>query len=271
MKPAMFEYHRAATLADAVTVLKENEGAKVYAGGQSLVPLMNFRLSRPTILVDINGLTDLSDVVKTATGIRVGALVRHETLTVHPLIQEHIPVLSQAAQHIGHWAIRNRGTLGGSLAHADPAAELPAAMVALDAEIMVHNAEGLRTIPARQFFRGFFTTALNADDIIVAVHIPEPRARWGFQEIVRRAGDFALAGAFAEVGEGSTKITWFGVTSAPTWRETGPMPEDMPARLSQWQRMVEDLDISADEGYRRQLAVTVAERAYRHANQEGGR
>lgn len=270
MKPAMFEYRRAKTLLEAISVLNEHEGAKIYAGGQSLVPLMNFRLSRPTVLVDINGLTELSDVVKTATGIRIGALVRHETLTGHPVVQETVPVVSRAALHIGHWAIRNRGTLGGSLAHADPAAELPAAMVALDAEILVHNAKGLRTIPAREFFLGFYTTALNADDIIVAVNIPHSRENWGFYEVVRRKGDFALAGAYVAVGKDSTRVTWFGVTAAPARQEAGALPEEASMRLARWKEMIQDLDILEDEGYRRQLAVAVAERAYQEAIQAGG-
>jgi carbon-monoxide dehydrogenase medium subunit len=196
VKPASFSYVRAKSLAEALAGLDADGQAKILAGGQSLVPLMNMRLVRPTTLVDINGLPGL-DAVQAAPdgGLRVGALVRHTDLLASPLVRARTPLLAAAAAHIGHRAIRNRGTVGGSLAHADPAAELPAAVVALDAILVVVGTAGRRRIPAREFFRGPLTTALAPSEILTEVEIPGPvETAWGFAELARRAGDFAIAG-----------------------------------------------------------------------------
>jgi carbon-monoxide dehydrogenase medium subunit len=221
MKPAPFIYHRPRTVEEAVALLGQ-PASKVLAGGQSLVPLMNFRLSRPRHLVDINWLPGLDGVEwdPSSGRLRLGALVRHQVLATHPLVRHHLPVLSEAASHIGHWAIRSRGTLGGSLAHADPAAELPAAMVALGARFCLRGQAGERWVEAREFFQGLFTTALADDELLTAVEVTvDPAARWGFYEIARRVGDFAMAGAFVKRRNGAIGLTWFGVGPKPLTAE----------------------------------------------------
>jgi aerobic carbon-monoxide dehydrogenase medium subunit len=151
-----------------------------------------------------------------AGGLRLGALVRHADLAASPLVRERAPLLAEASRHIGHAAIRNRGTLGGSLAHADPAAELPAAVVALDASLIVVGRGGTRMVPAADFFVGLLTTALEADEILTEIHVPPPRGAWGFAEVARRAGDFALVGIAAMVAAGpSARIVAFGVGDGP--------------------------------------------------------
>ncbi len=196
MKPAPFRYARPDTLADAIRLLgAEDGGARLLAGGQSLVPMLNMRLARPSVLVDLGGVPGLGAIARTSDGgLRIGALVRHAVLASCPLVAERAPLLAEAARHVGHIAIRNRGTLGGSLAHADPAAELPAAMVALSARFALVGARGERLVDAGSFFRGLFSTALEPDEVLVEALLPPPPAAWGFAEVARRPGDFALAG-----------------------------------------------------------------------------
>jgi len=204
MKPARFRYARASSLAEATALLAEAPGdSKVLAGGQSLVPMLNMRLVRPAVLVDVNGLRELIGIAPTPEGgLRIGALTRHAELAASPAVIERAPLLAEAARHVGHAAIRNQGTLGGSLAHADPAAELPAALLALDARVHVTGPRGAREIAADTFFLGLLTTALEADEILTAIEVPAQPPGWGFVEIARRPGDFALAGVAAVVGVG---------------------------------------------------------------------
>jgi len=231
MKPAPFRYARADSLADAIALLAAAPGEnKVLAGGQSLVPMLNMRLVRPAVLVDVNGLRELAGITPTAGGgLRIGALTRHAELAASPAVRERAPLLAEAARHVGHAAIRNQGTLGGSLAHADPAAELPAALLALDARVQVTGPGGAREIAADAFFRGLLATALEADEILTAVEVPAQPPGWGFVEIARRPGDFALAGVAAVVhngrpltlpspprgGEGEVRLVGFGVGDRP--------------------------------------------------------
>lgn len=267
MKPAAFRYVTARTVEEAADALKSTANSKVLAGGQSLVPLMNFRLSRPSMLVDINGVASLSELTATPSGgLRVGALVRHQVLLESPLVHDISPIMAEAASHIGHWAIRNRGTLGGSLCHADPAAELPACMVALGAEMVVRNSEGERKVSADSFFHGFYTTALEADDILVAAEIPQSQAKWGFYEVVRRPGDFALAGALVECREQGTYATWFGFGERPTRLSVSGLGADETSRRGVWEELIATLpqDLSPAE---QQMAVAVAEKAYRRAEE----
>ena len=204
MKPAPFRYARAGNLAEAVALLAAAPGdTKLLAGGQSLVPMLNMRLVRPAVLIDLNSVRELTGIAPTADGgLRIGALTRHAELTASPAVMERAPLLAEAARHVGHAAIRNQGTLGGSLAHADPAAELPAALLALDARVHVTGPRGAREIAADAFFLGLLTTALEADEILTAIEVPAPPRGWGFVEIARRPGDFALAGVAAVVGVG---------------------------------------------------------------------
>lgn len=200
MKPAPFDYVRPRDLAEALSILAEAGGeAKILAGGQSLVPLLNFRMLRPSILVDINGLSELSEFREHDAGLRLGALTRHHTVETSPLVQARFPVLAEAMTHVAHLAIRNRGTIGGSLAHADPAAELPMMAMLLDAGIHTRSATEHRVRPAQDFFLGPLTTALQEDELVTEVVLPAlpERAGWAFSEFAQRSGDFAIAAAAA--------------------------------------------------------------------------
>ena len=203
MKPAPFEYQAPASLEAALDALARHGGdAKLLAGGQSLIPVMNFRLAEPAFLVDINRLTELDFIRQDADGtLRIGALSRHRRLERAPLVAAAAPLLHEAVPFIAHPQIRNRGTLGGSLAHADPAAELPALAVALDARLRLRRTGGDRWVEAGDFFAGLFTTALEPDEILVEAAIPPspPRSGWAFLEIARRHGDYAQAGVAARV------------------------------------------------------------------------
>src|SRR2546423_5501478 len=196
VKPPAFEYRVAESVEAAVSTLAEAGGeAKVLAGGQSLVPMLNFRLLRPAILVDINRVPGLAYIEDAGDAVRVGTLTRHYQLETSLAIAEHLPVLRAAMAHVAHLAIRNRGTIGGSLTHADPAAELPMMALLLDAGIHVASPKGRRTVAARDFFLGALSVALEADELVTGVTFPKlpPNAGWGFEEVSRRHGDFALA------------------------------------------------------------------------------
>lgn len=198
MKPAPFEYLAPASLEDALAILQERgDEAKLLAGGQSLVPAMNFRLAQPKILVDLNKLPGLDYVRQVdGTGVRIGAMTRQRRLEIDPLIAEMAPLLAEAMPYVAHPQIRNRGTLGGSLAYADPAAELPVIALALQARFKLCRAQAERWLPAAEFFQGMFTTALEPDEILVEVELPQlPHgAGWSFMEVARRRGDYALMG-----------------------------------------------------------------------------
>ncbi len=196
MKPPVFDYIAATSTEMAVAALAQAGGeGKILAGGQSLMPMLNFRLLRPAILVDINRIPGLGFIEETADSIRVGALTRHFALETSPLIARHLPVLSCAMTHVAHLAIRNRGTIGGSLSHADPAAELPMMALLLDAELRIVSANGTRSVAAHDFFLDTMSVALDGADILTEIVLPKlpPRTGWGFEEVARRHGDFALA------------------------------------------------------------------------------
>ncbi|WP_028923929.1 FAD binding domain-containing protein [Pseudonocardia acaciae] len=196
MKPAEFRYHAPRSVEECVALLAEHGGeAKPLAGGQSLVPLMNLRLARPEALVDLGRVPGLDGIRVDAGVLEVGAMTRHADLASSELVAAACPLLADAAALIGYPAIRNRGTIGGSMAHADPAAELPCVAVTLDAEFVVAGPAGRRTVPAAEFFVDHFTCALAADEILTAVRWPVPSRAggWGFREFARKAGDFAVA------------------------------------------------------------------------------
>ena len=196
MKPAAFDYVQPTTVADAVATLAAYDGeAKVIAGGQSLVPVLNFRLLAPAALVDINGIAGLDFIAETLEGgLRIGALVRHYRLMTAAAVRARFPVLAEAMRHVAHFAIRNRGTIGGSLSHADPAAELPMMAVLLDATLRVIGPNGMRDVAAADFFKGALATVLAKDELLTEVVLP-PLAcpGWAFHEFAQRAGDYALA------------------------------------------------------------------------------
>ena len=210
MKPPPFEYCRPASVAEAVALLATHgDDAKLLAGGQSLVPLLNFRMLRPGVLVDINRVAELDFVADYGGGLRIGALTRHHTLEMSPLVRARFPVLAAAMTHVAHLAIRNRGTIGGSLAHADPAAELPMLALLLDAAIHTRSAGGARSHAARDFFLGPLTTALAADEMVTEIVLPAlpPDTGWGFAEVALRDGDFAIAAAAATMTLSGATIT----------------------------------------------------------------
>ncbi len=200
MKPSRFRYFTARNVDEATTLLAEHGNeARVLAGGQSLVTLMNLRLAHPSVLVDINDISELAYIRPLDGGLALGAMTRDAALERSPLAASRFPLLSEAARSIGHPAIRNRSTVGGSIAHADPAAELPTVMLALDAEFVVRNATSTRTIAAKDFFQGFFQTALESGELLTELRLPGLPARSGsaFVEFARREGDYALAGVAA--------------------------------------------------------------------------
>jgi carbon-monoxide dehydrogenase medium subunit len=197
MKAAAFDYRRARSLSEALEWLAAfGDTAKLVAGGQSLLPAMNLRLLAPDMLIDIGGVPELKGMTVEGEVLRIGAGTRHAELLASPLVAEHAPLLSRAIRHVAHPAIRNRGTIGGNLAHADPASELPACMLALDAVIVVVGPGGERRIAARDFFLGIYETALRRGDILIAVEVPVLGAGevdW-FSELSRRSGDYAIVG-----------------------------------------------------------------------------
>jgi carbon-monoxide dehydrogenase medium subunit len=201
MKASAFAYARATSVANALDMLATHgDKAKVLSGGQSLMPAMNLRLISPELLVDIGGLTELRGIAVNGEMLAIGALTRHVDLLKSPDIAAHAPLLRKAVSHVAHPAIRNRGTLGGSLAHSDPASELPACMVALGATIIVCGPGGERRIPASEFFTGIYETALSPQDLLVAVEVPVVRkdSTHFFQEFARRHGDYAIVGLAAQ-------------------------------------------------------------------------
>jgi carbon-monoxide dehydrogenase medium subunit len=223
MKPAPFEYHRPASLAETFDLLdRYGDEGRLLAGGQSLVPALNLRLASPRAVIDINRVPDLDGIRLAPEGLVIGALARQEALERSALVREHAPLLAAAVPYVGHAAIRARGTVGGSLALADPAAELPACAVALEATIRIGRRGGHRDVAADDFFRGIYTTVLAPGEVVIELRVPRPAAgwRWGFQELARRHGDFALAGlaAGARVEAGvlaETRLVFFGVGPRP--------------------------------------------------------
>jgi len=287
MKPASFEYIVADSLEMAAAALAEaGPDAKIIAGGQSLVPMLNFRLLRPSILVDINPIAGLAFVAETANAIRVGALTRHHQLETSPVIARHMPVLSCAMTHVAHLAIRNRGTIGGSLAHGDPAAELPMMALLLDAELHVAATAGKRTIAARDFFLDALTVDLGPDDIVTEIALPKlpPGTGWGFEEVARRHGDFALAAVAVTltVSDGTiaqARIALTGVGPTALRAETAesrlighPLEADMTSSAIDAVRAAiePETDLHASADYRRHLAGVLTGRALAAAWRRAG-
>jgi CO/xanthine dehydrogenase FAD-binding subunit len=222
MKPARFEYVAPTTLDAAVEALAAADGeGKVLAGGQSLLPLLNFRMARPAVLVDLNGIKELSFIELRGDSVVIGALTRHFEIEHSPLIASCLPVVSAAMRHVAHLAIRNRGTIGGSLSHADPAAELPMMAMFYGASLIVQGPAGRRTIAARDFFVDALTNCLEPEDIVVEVEFPIlQHDGWAFEEVARRFGDFALASIAVSIRRGSSgiqdaRVAVMGVADTP--------------------------------------------------------
>ena len=278
MKPAAFEYVVVDNVTRAVAALSEAHGeAKILAGGQSLVPMLNFRLVKPAILVDINRIPDLAFIEETDHEIRVGALTRHHQLEISPVIARHLPVLSAAMTHVAHLAIRNRGTIGGSLSHADPAAELPMMALLLDAKLHIVSHRGKRAAAASDFFRDALTVDLAEDEMVTEIHVPKlpPGTGWGFEEVARRAGDFALAAVAATVTASGGKISEARITLTGVGRtpvrakeaETLLLGEKLETKLAGRviaavrAAITPETDLHASSDYRRHLAGVLTGRA----------
>jgi CO/xanthine dehydrogenase FAD-binding subunit len=222
VKPALFEMHRPAAIEDALQLLsRHGDEAKVLAGGQSLVPLMNLRLATPSIIIDLGKIRSLRGIRVMQDQLVIGAMTRQADLLTDPLVALHVPLLHRAAEHIGHVQTRARGTVGGSLAHADPAAELPVAMVALGAVLTIQSVRGVRQVEARKFFKAALETELDGDEIVRDIVIPiVPNARVCFREYARRHGDFAIVSvaiqhAGPRTGATSLAVALGGVTPVP--------------------------------------------------------
>lgn len=283
MKPPPFDYARADSVDEAVSILARRDAdAKLLAGGQSLVPMLNFRLVRPSLLVDVNRIPGLSGIEEGDRALGIGSLTRHRQIEVSEAVRERFPVLRAAVRQVAHLAIRNRGTLGGSLAHADPAAELPMMALLLDAKIEVSGPAGPRRLEARTFFRSALTTALDDAEMLTRVELPflPPATGWGFEEVARRAGDFALAAAAATLTLGAggkvaeARLAVMGVHDTPL-RIDGAEAllagerlrgETLGAAARSARDAVEPSgDLHASAGFRRHLVEVLARRALESA------
>jgi aerobic carbon-monoxide dehydrogenase medium subunit len=289
MKPVKFDYYDPTSLEEALALLDTHQGdVKVLAGGQSLMPLLNMRLARPNIVVDINRIKELN-YVRASDGIAIGALARQRALQTEKLIAERVPILQEAAYYIAHPQIRSRGTICGSIAHADPAAELPALALALDAEMTLTSSKAARTVGAGTFFQSFFTTALEANEILTEVRFPAPpkESAWSVLEISRRHGDFAIAGIIAGLALdpnrqviARARLVYFGVGPTPIRvmaaeealiGQAALEPAFEAAAQSAKQGIDPSNDIHASEEYRRAVAATLTKRALRAALQKLGK
>jgi carbon-monoxide dehydrogenase medium subunit len=284
MKPARFDYYDPRTLEEAVAIRQQHgDDSTVLAGGQSLMPMLNMRLARPAVVVDVNRVQDANYVRAWDGGVAIGMTTRQRALTRDPLIAERFPLLGEAAQYIGHPQIRSRGTICGSLAHADPAAELPAVAVALDAELVAAGPSGPRVIPAADFFVSMYTTSLEPTEVLSEVRFPAapPEMAWSFMEVSRRHGDFAMVGAIAGLAVdrarnviSAARLVYCGVGARPQRIEEAEkaLQEQPPgeaafaaaaALVSQGVDPHDDLHASA--AYRRSVAGALTRRTLNQA------
>ena len=276
MKASAFAYARATSVGNALDLLvAHGDGSKVLSGGQSLMPAMNLRLISPELIVDIGDIAELRGIVVTGDIVRIGALTRHVDLATSSEIAAHAPLLTEAIAHVAHPAIRNRGTIGGSLAHADPASELPACMVALNATIIVRGQSGERRIAAKEFFTGIYETALSPQELLTAVEVPVARQNSAhfFLEFARRHGDYAIAGLAAQAvmeddGFADLRLVFFAVGDRPVLARAAATLVNVavtPAMLSEASRTLgEELDPHGDQqaspSMRRHLAKVLLAR-----------
>lgn len=281
MIPATFDYEVASSVEKAIALLKKGgEATKVIAGGQSLLPMMRLRLARPTMLVDLGRLNDLSYIQTTDDHIAIGALTRHHDLEYSAALKKHCPVLAHAAGLVGDPQVRHRGTIGGAVAHGDPASDLPTVLLALDAEFVIHSGKKNRTVPAAKFFTGLFETALKPTELLVEVRVPKLSAKkhgWSYVKFNRRAQDWAIVGvaAVVERKNGSIARAAIGLTNMGTTpvRATavekalagaaGSAIAEAAAEASEAGSPSSDLNASAD--YRRHLAQILTRRAVEEA------
>ena len=264
MKAPAFEYVRAGSVAEACALLAlHGPDARPLAGGQSLLPALNLRLAAPSVLVDIGRIDGLDRIEHRNGVLRIGALARHAAVLEDKLVATHAPLLAEALRHVAHPAIRARGTFGGNLAHADPASELPACVLALQGVIEATSPRGVRRILASDFFTGLFQTALAPDELLTAVELPLPTPPWYFEEIARRSGDYALAGLAATGGRGSLRLAYFSVGDRPTLAmHAAAAPDVAAARAALAQDLSPHGDLQASARTRLHLAGVLLERAF---------
>lgn len=275
MKPAPFDYEAPTTVADALKLLGNHEDARPIAGGQSLVPMLAFRLARPSLLVDLNRIPALAGIEEKGGVLRIGAMTRQARVLASDAVKRHAPLLAQALENVGHPPTRARGTIGGSCAHADPAAELPSAMVALDATMVIATADGERSVPADDFFIGAFETALQPGEILVALEIPKQQGGSAFLEVSARKGDFGIVTVAARLAikdgrcldavlvlGGITERSVRCTEAARILKEQGTDPKAIAAALAVLPLDAVTMDSrSASAAYRRRLIPELCRRA----------
>ncbi|MEH6726338.1 MAG: xanthine dehydrogenase family protein subunit M [Hyphomicrobiales bacterium] len=275
MKASAGGYARANDLSHAMELLASSDGAgRVLAGGQSLIAAMNMRLSTGDMLVDISRLSELSGVTEEPDTLRIGALTKHVEIGANPLIRKHAPLLAEAVTCIAHAAIRNRGTIGGALAHADPAAEFPACMLALDAILHIQGKGGERSVAAEDFFEDLFETSLEEDEILTAITIPKAEAgeRQILQEIARRSGDYALVGLCLVARSTGHRVSLLSVGSTPVLAHNAMVrldQGDVDGAVAALRAEIDPpSDTQASAGYRRHIAGILLRRAVAQAKGE---
>jgi len=272
MIPAQFDYKRAETVDEAISLLGEHgDEAKLLAGGHSLLPLMKLRLATPSFLIDVGRLTDLSYIRDAGDHIAIGALTRHRDVEISDLLAAEVPLLAKAASTVGDPQVRHRGTLGGTLAHADPASDLPAVILALGGTLVAQGPNGSREIAATDFFQGFLETALADDEMITEVRVPKFGGKgWSFQKFTRRSQDWAIVGVAAVVANGSTGIALVNMASTPVRASDvesalagGASATDAAAQAANGLEPGADLNASTE--YRQHLARVLVRRALEEA------
>jgi carbon-monoxide dehydrogenase medium subunit len=273
MIPSLFDYKRASSAAEAISLVTEyGEDAKFLAGGHSLLPLMKLRLAAPSVLVDIGRLKDLSYITDAGNYIAIGALTRHMDVETSSIVKQHVPLLACAAGHVGDPQVRHRGTIGGSIAHADSASDLPATTLALGATYVVQGASGTREIAATDFYKGFLESALRPDEMLTEIRIPKMNgAGWSFQKFNRRAQDWAIVGVAAWRGNGGSGVALVNMGSTPvlatdvaTALASGASVADAAELAAAQADPQSDLNASAE--YRTHLAKVLVRRALEEAS-----
>lgn len=272
MIPAPFDYQRASSADEALALITEHgDEAKFLAGGHSLLPLMKLRLASPSVLIDVGRLTDLSYIRDAGDHVAIGALTRHHDIEHSDLLHEHNPLLAHAAAHVGDPQVRHRGTIGGSLAHADPASDLPATVLALGGTLVARSSRGERTIAAGDFFRGFLESALEPDELLTEIRVPKiTGAGWSFQKFNRRAQDWAIVGVAAWKRNGDCGVGLVNMGSTPIYAQavvdavkSGASAADAAAVAAEGTEPQSDLNATPE--YREHLARVLVRRALQEA------
>jgi carbon-monoxide dehydrogenase medium subunit len=273
MIPAPFDYKRAGSADEAIALVAQHgDEAKFLAGGHSLLPLMKLRLAQPAVLIDIGRVKDLSYVKDAGSHVAIGALTRHMDVETSPVLRQHVPLLAHAASHVGDAQVRHRGTIGGSIAHADPASDLPATTLALGATYVVQGPQGRREIAAKDFFKGFLESALAPDEMLVEIKVPKMNgAGWSFQKFNRRAQDWAIVGVAAWRNNGSSGVALVNMGSTPVLASAVTSALSNGASIADAAALAADdadpqADLNASVEYRAHLARVLVRRALEEAS-----